>query len=191
MSQPAADHAIAIDATNPTRDRIADRIGVGASVICAVHCAVTPVLLLLLPAFGRAWSHPATHWGMALLVVPLAGFMVRSSYKTYRRKWIVAAGSLGICFVLTGAAAPYVEQAAVSGTSTGGEDAGVSGSAADGCTDSCCTDSCCPSLQAADEGGWAVHIPTASILTTLGGAFLIVTHVGNLWLCRCTACQPE
>ena len=190
MSQPAADHVIAIDATNPTRDRIADRIGVGASVICAVHCAVTPVLLLLLPTFGRAWSHPATHWGMALLVVPLAGFMMRSSYNKYRRKWIVAAGSLGIVFVLTGAAAPYVEQAAVPGGSTGGEDAGVSGSAVDGFTDSCCTDSCCPSLQAADDG-WTVHIPTASILTTLGGAFLIVTHVGNLWLCRCSACHPK
>ena len=186
MSQPAADHVIAIDATNPTRDRIADRIGVGASVICAVHCAVTPVLLLLLPTFGRAWSHPATHWGMALLVVPLAGFMMRSSYNKYRRKWIVAAGSLGIVFILTGAAAPYVEQAAVPGVSTEGEDAGVSGSAADGCTDSCC-----PSVQAGDEGGWTVHIPTASILTTLGGVFLIVTHVGNLWLCRCMRCQPE
>ena len=123
---------------------------------------------------------------MALLVVPLAGFMMRSSYNKYRRKWIVAAGSLGIVFILTGAAAPYVEQAAVPGVSTEGEDAGVSGSAADGCTDSCC-----PSVQAGDEGGWTVHIPTASILTTLGGVFLIVTHVGNLWLCRCMGCQAE
>lgn len=198
MSQPAADSVVASDETSPTRDRIADRIGVGASVLCAVHCAATPFLLLLLPAFGQAWSHPATHWGMALLVVPLAGFMMRSSYRKHGRKWIVAAGSLGIVFILSGAAAPYLEAspvvpaAAASETEgEGGSTEGESGSAAAPCCEHCCKDSCCPTVQETEDGSWMIHIPTASILTTLGGAFLIMTHVGNLRLCHCATCQPS
>jgi len=186
MSQLAG----AVDATSSVRDRIADRIGVGASVLCAIHCAVTPFLLLLLPTFGKAWSHPATHWGMALLVVPLAGFMIKSGFQKHRRKWIVAAGALGILFVLMGAAAPYVEESADLAGATLHESETRSSSGTDTCEEACCTDSCCPSLQETDEGDWKVHIPTASILTTLGGAFLIMTHVGNLRLCHCASCQP-
>lgn len=32
--------------------RTADRVGFAASFLCAVHCALAPVLLALLPAFG-------------------------------------------------------------------------------------------------------------------------------------------
>jgi hypothetical protein len=53
----------------------ADRLGVLASVLCAIHCAVTPLLLLILPSFGRVWAHPTSHWGMALLVIPVAAIV--------------------------------------------------------------------------------------------------------------------
>jgi len=36
----------------PTVLRIADRVGFAGSFLCAVHCAVLPLLLALLPAFG-------------------------------------------------------------------------------------------------------------------------------------------
>ncbi|MGI9240307.1 MAG: hypothetical protein ACR2RV_05870, partial [Verrucomicrobiales bacterium] len=49
-----------------------------------------------------------------------------------------------------------------------------------------CVDACCPSIQAEEDGGWRLEIPLASVLTTLGGLFLIVTHIGNL--CRCPIC---
>ncbi len=49
-----------------------------------------------------------------------------------------------------------------------------------------CEDLCCPTLQASADGGWKLHIPLASILTTLGGLSLIATHLGNLC---CSACK--
>ena len=52
-----------------------------------------------------------------------------------------------------------------------------------------CVDACCPSIQATAEGGWKLHIPLASILTTIGGLFLIATHIGNI--CRCSCCDTE
>ena len=55
----------------------ADRIGIGASILCAIHCAAAPFLLLLLPAFGKIWAHPLSHILVAMLVVPLAAFSIR------------------------------------------------------------------------------------------------------------------
>ncbi|MBJ6981142.1 MerC domain-containing protein [Luteimonas sp. MC1572] len=37
---------------SPTALRNADRFGLAASFLCAVHCALLPVALALLPAFG-------------------------------------------------------------------------------------------------------------------------------------------
>jgi len=201
-----------------------DRIGVFASVLCAIHCAATPFLLLFLPVFGKVWAHPASHWIMALLVVPLAGVTVATGYKRHRRRWVIASGVLGIGFVLLGAAAPGFESNSGQDTNTfsvaGGPQSGPEGAADDseicaslseceesageessecvqmasteGDSDSAageCVDACCPSIQATAEGGWKLHIPLASILTTIGGLFLIATHIGNL--CRCACCDTE
>ena len=201
-----------------------DRIGVFASVLCAIHCAATPFLLLFLPVFGKVWAHPASHWIMALLVVPLAGVTVATGYKRHRRRWVIASGVLGIGFVLMGAAAPGFESKSGQDTNTfsvaGGPESGPEGAAAgseigaslseceesagekssecaemastEGNSDSAageCVDACCPSIQATAEGGWRLHIPLASILTTIGGLFLIATHIGNL--CRCACCDAE
>jgi len=86
-----------------------DRIGIWASILCAIHCALTPVLLIMLPTFGKAWAHPSTHWGMALIVIPIAAFMMRKGYQKHGRKWVVATGVAGIVFIIAGAILPYVE----------------------------------------------------------------------------------
>ena len=86
-----------------------DRIGILASILCAIHCALTPVLLILLPTFGKAWAHPSTHWGMAIVVIPIAVFMMRKGYQKHKRRWVVATGSVGIAFIIVGSILPYVE----------------------------------------------------------------------------------
>ncbi|MBP84899.1 MAG: hypothetical protein CMO61_13725 [Verrucomicrobiales bacterium] len=196
--------------TQPKLKKInADRIGVVASTLCAIHCAVTPPLLLLLPAFGEVWAHPATHWGMALLVVPIAIAMIISGYRQHRRKWIVAVGSLGVSLVLIGAALPYLQSsetimaAAVTPTpasleseasllTSEGESSLVSAEdnsmpAESGHDESCATDACCPSFTTDADGNTKLKFPASSIVTTLGGVALIITHVGNL--CGCASCR--
>jgi hypothetical protein len=147
-----------------------DRIGVLASILCAIHCLVTPPLLLFLPAFGRAWSHPASHWIMALVVVPLALLTLRQGFRIHGRKWVIASGVVGIALILAGAALPYLEPRPVAV----GEHA---------------CDACCPSLNTAATGETRLEIPPASVVTTLGGIALILAHLGNL-RCRCVCCQP-
>ena len=84
----------------------ADRIGIGASILCAIHCAAAPFLLLLLPAFGKIWAHPLSHILVAMLVVPLAAFSIRRGYLTHQKKWVLVTAYIGIFVVLTGATLP-------------------------------------------------------------------------------------
>lgn len=100
---------LAINNTDFKSHSKADRIGIWASVLCAIHCALTPVLLILLPTFGKAWAHPSTHWGMALVVIPIAAYMMKKGYQRHGKKWIVTLGSIGILFIVIGAILPYME----------------------------------------------------------------------------------
>lgn len=161
----------------------ADRFGALASVLCAIHCAVTPLLLFILPSFGRVWAHPASHWGMALLVVPVAFTTVLRGFRRHRRKWVVGCGSLGVLLVLVGAALPYLESGEnPSNFISFSLPSGASGETAQ------CVDSCCPSTTRV-SGKAVLHIPPASLVTTLGGIALIITHLANL--CACRGCREE
>jgi len=95
-----------------------DGIGVVASVLCAIHCAVTPLLLLFAPAFAEFWAHPASHWLVALFVVPLAVLMTIRGFRVHRKRWIVASGLVGVVLVIVGAIIPYWESRA---NANGGE----------------------------------------------------------------------
>lgn len=198
----------------PARKRLfdADRIGVVASVLCAIHCAVTPFFLILMPAFGKVWSHPASHWGMALVVVPVAVAMMTAGYRRHRRRWIVAIGTFGVASVLAGAALPYLENVENASAESPSSDGSSSSEevfvynvgeetpgdfssteevfvhvAGEDLPEAVCLDSCCPSLVPDENGKLRLHIPAASIVTTLGGIALIATHLGNL--CACSGCR--
>ena len=109
-----------ITATHSTLDnhKRFDRLGVIASILCAIHCALTPILLILLPTFGKAWAHPATHWGMAIIVIPIAVFMMLKSYKKHAKKKILYIGSIGILLIIIGAILPYIENSPKANPST-------------------------------------------------------------------------
>ncbi|MEC5126479.1 MerC domain-containing protein [Verrucomicrobiales bacterium BCK34] len=166
----------------------ADRFGVVASILCAVHCAVTPLILLMAPAFGGVWAHPASHWGAALLVVPLASTAMVHGYRKHGKKWVVACGSTGILFLLIGAVLPYLDISTFplftmpeAGDVTFVYDVETASTVGE------CQDSCCPSIVQNGDGTSRLHVPPASIVTTLGGIALIMTHLGNL--CSCRGCR--
>jgi len=179
----------------------ADRLGVVASVLCAIHCALAPVLLIFLPTFGKIWAHPASHALVAIFIVPLAAFSIWKGYRTHRKRWIFVSAVMGISAVLIGAALPAFSKGgapAEGNLPEGGEvaeEAVVAGSCGESsCGAGCgevagaqekvevvgCVDQCCPSIQVSESGETSLHVPPAAIVTTLGGIFLIVAHVGNL-----------
>jgi hypothetical protein len=174
-----------------------DRIGVIASVLCAIHCLFTPLLIVLTPSFSRIWAHPASHWIVALIVVPLAAYMLFKGYRIHQRKWIIACGVSGIMLILIGAVIPYTNLTTQGGqiefpTSWETIWSGSENTSASEQNDECAV-SCCPSLIAdTNSNKIGLYIPLASIVTTLGGIALITTHLGNIcYFRRCKTCEPK
>lgn len=146
---------------------ILDRTGVIASIFCAIHCAVAPILLIVAPTLGGIWVHPIAHMVIAALVLPVAAFALRSGFRSHGVSWVMKVGVVGIVLVLLGAALPY-----------------FSGSG-DSCGTDC--DQCCPSYIVDEAtGAETLYVPPASIITLMGGICLVVAHAANLRCCaRC------
>ncbi len=160
----------------------ADRFGVIASVLCAIHCALAPIFLIFMPAFGKIWAHPASHWLVALIVVPVAAVMMYRGYERHGKKWVAALGGFGIFFIIVGAVLPYVEgEGFLKGLSVPTPFAAEE-------VHQHVEDDCCPSAVAVNDKA-VLMIPPASIVTTLGGLALIIAHMANL--CACRGCRKD
>jgi len=65
--------------------RVLDRLGMSASLACAVHCAVLPLLLAALPAIGLAWLDSAwVDWTMVALTAVIALRAHRGGFRLHR-----------------------------------------------------------------------------------------------------------
>jgi hypothetical protein len=64
-----------------------DQIGMTASTLCAIHCAIVPVLLTVLPLAGLGFlANPLFEWGMILLALLLGVSSIFLSYlHTHKR----------------------------------------------------------------------------------------------------------
>lgn len=72
---PDMQAALATAAVQPSpkqRAAWADRLGIGLSACCGVHCLVTPALLVALPAVGGVFANAWVHWVALGLIAPVA-----------------------------------------------------------------------------------------------------------------------
>jgi hypothetical protein len=77
-----------------------DKIGMFLSFLCAVHCILTPVLILSLPIMARYYmAHPAFHWLLALLVLPVGVLAFYQGYRHHRRLAVFWLGIPGLVIV--------------------------------------------------------------------------------------------
>lgn len=160
-----------------------DKVGSWASSLCALHCLLSPLVFLAMPAFAKFWAHPASHALMALLVVPLALTVVLQGYRKHHRKWVLSAAIIGIVCILTGSTLPYVGD----GSSSANIVAAAENSEAEGA----CLE-CCPAVVTDEDGSSQLHLPPAGMATIIGSGFLIVAHLGNRRRCiKCTDSPPS
>ncbi|GIV57095.1 MerC domain-containing protein [Rhodocaloribacter litoris] len=82
-------------ATLPARPPFWDRLGIGISGLCMIHCLLLPVVLALAPLWPmaeelHAWLHPV----FALLLVPTTLLALVHGYRRHRNRriamWLVA-----------------------------------------------------------------------------------------------------
>lgn len=186
--QPGAD-AFAAPAQADERSWL-DRLGIGASLLCAIHCLAAPFLLLLLPAAGSIWSHPAVHWVLAVLVVPLALWVLYKGYRKHGNKLTLVAASLGAMLILAGLVSPMVHSEPVVEFSVPAF-FGTPAATPLATATPTCTEACCPSItHDTASNASIIAMPPGGLLTLIGSVLLVLAHSSNLIACRCFAKQP-
>jgi len=73
--------------TSKKRHSKLDHIGITASTLCALHCAIVPLMLTFLPLAGLGFlTNPLFEWGMIALALLLGVSSIFAAYfRTHRR----------------------------------------------------------------------------------------------------------
>ena len=79
-----------------------DTLGIGTSVLCAIHCALLPVLMSTLPVFGVNIIHNVIfEWGMIILAFTVGSYSLFHGYiKQHRSLVPVLIFSFGFIFLV-------------------------------------------------------------------------------------------
>ena len=142
-----------------------DSLAISMSVICAVHCLLTPLLLALLPIISTTfWVHENFHLWMVCLVVPTTATAVFMGCHKHKDKTVALLSLTGLAFIVSMALFQYSLHITHSLDANG-----------------VCTS--CTQQQAA-----TFFNPTI-IFNSLGGLLLAVAHYRNYRLCRKADCD--
>ncbi|HSM12133.1 MAG TPA: MerC domain-containing protein [Lysobacter sp.] len=99
----------------PLRRRLLDRLGASGSLVCAVHCALLPVVIALLPSLGLAGLASDTfERGFVVFATLLGLFSVAWGYRRHRA--VRALGLLvpGLALLWTGVLYPPLHESLLS-----------------------------------------------------------------------------
>jgi MerC mercury resistance protein len=84
-----------------TSTEVLDRAGMSASLACAMHCAILPLVLMALPALGLAWFGSAWIDGtMVLLAAAIAIRAHRRGIALHRRCLPVGVALMGLLLIM-------------------------------------------------------------------------------------------
>jgi hypothetical protein len=64
-----------------------DTAGGTTSVVCAIHCALSPLLLPLLPLTSRRLIGPTVEWGFVAIALMLGTVSLSHSFRVVHRDW--------------------------------------------------------------------------------------------------------
>ncbi|MEM8867204.1 MAG: MerC domain-containing protein [Verrucomicrobiota bacterium] len=146
-----------------------DKLAVSMAVICAVHCLLTPLLIVLLPIIATTFFvHQDFHLWMMFLVLPTTLIAVFMGCRKHRDRWVAVMSVLGLSVLLT--ALVLERRTPAAHTAAGAE---------------------VPHCEqcARDLSEEPIPLSAGAWLNTLGGVFLASAHVRNFRLCRKSRCS--
>jgi hypothetical protein len=74
-----------------------DRIAIGLAGLCAFHCLMTPLAVVLFPVLTTLLgSDDAFHFGLVVLVVPSSGLALGLGCRRHRDAVVLGSGALGV-----------------------------------------------------------------------------------------------
>ena len=136
-----------------------DRLGMGMAMVCAVHCLLTPILVVLLPIIATSfWVDRSFHLWMLAIVAPMTAFSFFMGCRKHHDGLLILLAGVGLVLLITGISV--------------------------GCS-SCDSHNHAHSIFDLDSFPHSLE----SLLTTLGGLILVIAHFRNFRLCRHTSCK--
>ena len=79
-----------------------DFMGIFLSVLCAIHCTMTPLILLFLPSLRGFFDSEYFHIAIFLFIVPIAVFSFLRCYKIHKDKSVLILGGSALLLMLSG-----------------------------------------------------------------------------------------
>ena len=98
-----------------------DLAGIGASLLCILHCVATPLLVVMLPALEALERQTHAVFALSILCIGLLAFV--SGYRRHRRRRVVLLGLAGFGMLSAGVLVPegaMSEEAEIAVTVLGG-----------------------------------------------------------------------
>ena len=87
--------------TKPQYRSIWDKIGISASLICAVHCILLPIFFSALPFFGiEILENPAIEVITIGTSFVAGSWALINGYKQYHKSWLLVLFVIGILFLI-------------------------------------------------------------------------------------------
>lgn len=166
-----------------------DHLAISMAALCAVHCLVTPILLIALPIIATTfWVDTNFHLWLLFLVVPCTGLALWSGYKRHRDRVVVSFAVAGIAVLV---ATVVLEK----GWLTAGAPVEVATASTEEATHASCGGCCSAPSPPTGEGDSAALAGYAlsgftwhALLNSLGGLLLVIGHSRNFILCRKAGC---
>lgn len=90
----------------PSRD-LFDRLAIGLSALCVVHCAASVILVALLATAGGVLLHPAIHEAGLGFAILLAMIGLGRGFLQHRRPVPMVLGTVGIALMATALSVPH------------------------------------------------------------------------------------
>jgi len=94
--------------TDKTQSSLLDRVAIGLSALCLLHCIALPAFLLAVPLLERfATDH--YHVQVLVFVLPVSIVALSTGYLRHRQFPIVAFGATGLALLVLGATWAHTE----------------------------------------------------------------------------------
>ncbi|MEO0369636.1 MAG: MerC domain-containing protein [Pseudomonadota bacterium] len=83
-----------------------DRLAIGFSLVCIIHCLVLPLLLVAVPALGASFfADEQFHFWLVFAVIPTSLYSLSLGCRRHHRNMVLVLGLIGIGLLLVGLAA--------------------------------------------------------------------------------------
>ena len=146
-----------------------DRLAIGMAAVCAVHCLLTPILVIALPIIATSFFvHEDFHLWMILFVLPTTSFAIFMGCRRHKDRLVAVLSAIGLSILIFALVQERVH-------------ASAHAEAADHLAH---CESC-----ARDISEEPIPMHAGAWFNTLGGLLLAGAHVRNYRLCRKDRCE--